>query len=119
MNESAFVEKNKITSEISLWQKNVYYSIGDVVLYKALIYMCIYAHKSLCTLAPSFFTTLLWKFIETNKSNVTNWKVSIFYNIGDVIEYNNIIYTCIRAHLSFFGFEPNITCALWKKIDKK
>ena len=42
------------------------------------------------------------------------WRINISYSIGDRVQYQDILYTCIQAHTSQSDWVPALTPALWK-----
>jgi hypothetical protein len=44
------------------------------------------------------------------------WKPGVFYNAGDEVVFNGLVYVCRQSHTSQTGWEPPNTYALWKRI---
>lgn len=42
------------------------------------------------------------------------WKAGTAYSVGSIVTYSGQSYTCLQAHTSLAGWEPNVTPALWK-----
>ena len=49
---------------------------------------------------------------------VAKWKKNKAYAVGSKVDYKKKIYTCILAHTSATGLEPNTSPTLWTE-DKK
>ena len=41
------------------------------------------------------------------------WAAGVAYEVGDSVTYEGTVYTCIQAHTSQVGWEPNVVPALW------
>ena len=58
----------------------------------------------------------------TQWDNLTNppvegeWAAGVSYNVDDVVTYNAVDYTCIQAHTSQVGWEPDVTASLWTAV---
>ncbi len=49
----------------------------------------------------------------------TQWKEGVFYNAGDVVEYNGAYFMCRQAHTSQSNWAPSVhTLALWLPTQK-
>ena len=44
------------------------------------------------------------------------WRPDEGYNVGDKRRHNGIVYTCLQAHISQIGWEPNVAVSLWAKV---
>ncbi len=44
------------------------------------------------------------------------WSPNVWYNVGDTVTYNGVVYKCIQAHTSLTGWEPPNVPALWQAI---
>lgn len=42
-----------------------------------------------------------------------NWKAVHEYEVGDRVQYNDVLYKCIQAHTSQDSWTPDLTSALW------
>jgi len=73
------------------------YSPGDTVLYKGVIYLAIESHTSDATFLDNadkwaeYVSALAW---------ANDWSPLTRYGIGDIVQYNGIVYKCIAEHTS-------------------
>jgi hypothetical protein len=44
---------------------------------------------------------------------VQPWAPNVAYNVGDLVTYDGVTYSCRQAHTSQVGWEPPNTPALW------
>ncbi len=44
------------------------------------------------------------------------WAPNVWYNVGDTVTYNGVVYQCLQAHTSLTGWEPPNVPALWQAI---
>lgn len=42
---------------------------------------------------------------------------SVAYNVGDRVRHGEYLYKCVQAHTSQPDWEPNLTPALWVRVD--
>ena len=43
------------------------------------------------------------------------WDADCYYNIGDRVRYDDLLYKCVQAHRSQSDWAPDITPALWTR----
>jgi hypothetical protein len=78
------------------WLPSTFYSLGNIVRYSGIVYVCTEEHTSGSTqIDPTKWTTY---FQFDNWS--TDWTVGTIYGIGDIIKYGGIVYRCTVDHLS-------------------
>ena len=46
-----------------------------------------------------------------------NWKVGTYYEIGERIRYEEILYKCIQAHTSQEDWTPDVAVSLFVRVD--
>ena len=44
------------------------------------------------------------------------WKAPFSYALGDRVQYNEVLYKCVQAHLSQSDWTPDVTPALWTVV---
>src|SRR5688572_275384 len=44
-----------------------------------------------------------------------NWASGVTYRIGDLVQYNGIVYECRQDHTSAVGWEPPNVLSLWQR----
>ncbi|MGL4345912.1 MAG: carbohydrate-binding protein, partial [Cellulosilyticaceae bacterium] len=101
------------------WQPGVDYTLGDTVTYDGKTYSCAMAHRALGDWQPPQ-TPALWTVLPGGKvdANGTVWDVQVQYKVTDIVTYNGQTYSCIQAHKSLPGWEPDKTPALWGPFKK-
>ena len=132
---ATYYGKNLIEYTEPEYVVNTTYSIDDRVSYKGKIYINILG----CTgVVPTFATN--WTYVTEDKSlyyaktNEVEWNVATTYAIGDVVWYNDVVYTALQestgmlptetgtwsagATYSFDGFYPENT-TYWTKGDNR
>ena len=83
------------------WASNTSYVVDDVVTVGGKTYICVISNTS-----SSLFTTDLnnvtpyWNLIADGQSWKGSWSNSTYYNLGDMVSYGGIVYTCNTAHTS-------------------
>ena len=45
-----------------------------------------------------------------------NWKTNFVYNMGDRVQFSDLLYKCVQAHTSQDDWTPDITPALWARV---
>ncbi len=58
-------------------------------------------------------TDLFWEH-TTGEGDSSAWAAGVVYSVDDVVEYAGGSYTCIQAHTSQVGWEPDVTPSLWE-----
>lgn len=78
------------------WTPSTFYSLGNIVRYSGIVYVCIEAHTSgLSQIDQSKWTT----YFQFDNWDV-DWTTGTVYGIGDIVKYGGIVYRCIVDHLS-------------------
>lgn len=93
------------------WQAGVVYSVDDVVTYNGLEYICIGEHTSQAGWEPDV-TPSLWS-ENSAEPAAGEWAPDTAYAVNDVVTYNAVEYTCLQAHTSQVGWEPDASPSLW------
>jgi hypothetical protein len=60
-------------------------------------------------------TSALWQ--AAPACNVAPWAQPVAYEVGDIVTYGGFAYQCILAHTSEPGWTPDVTPALWTRIE--
>ena len=91
------------------WQANIPYSIGDIVKYGGVLYICTIPHTS--DSLPAVDSTLVadyglendignWTILAKTTDWKLDWIVNQPYRINDIVKYGGMVYRCITAHIS-------------------
>ena len=83
------------------WEIGTFYSEGDIVKYKGYVYQCITSHTS----SPVYSLGLPinsdnWILYQTTYNWLNQWTVSTYYDLGDVVRENGVVYICTEKHQS-------------------
>jgi hypothetical protein len=78
------------------WLPSTFYSLGNIVRYSGIVYVCTEEHTSGLTQIDQTKWTTYFQFDNWN----TDWTVGTIYGIGDIIKYGGIVYRCTADHLS-------------------
>ena len=78
------------------WQPNTSYSLGNIVQYGGVVYICTVAHTS----GPQEITPANWTTYASFNNWNTSWDVNTVYGIGDLVKYGGIVYRCTANHVS-------------------
>ena len=82
-----------------LWTANTYYSVGNIVRYGGVVYVCTGKHTSATGVNPQI-DLAFWTPLSTFSNWKTNWTPNTVYGIGDVVKYGGIVYNCNTNHIS-------------------
>jgi hypothetical protein len=83
------------------WTVGTFYSEGDIVKYKAYIYQCIQSHVSSPVTAFGLPADAdKWILYQTSVNWLHQWTVSTYYDLGDVVRENGVVYICNTKHQS-------------------
>ncbi len=78
------------------WEPLTQYSLGNIVQYGGLLYICSEAHTS----GANEIDTSKWQiFSRAGKWN-SDWETNTVYGIDDIVKYGGIVYKCIDDHVS-------------------
>lgn len=83
----------------NIWATETYYTPGDIVKFKGYVYECITAHTSTNVVnlgLPSNIPN--WKIVATTYNWLNEWTTNAYYDLGDVVRYNGIVYICSTKH---------------------
>ena len=94
------------------WATTTYYTVGDIVKFEGYLYQCITSHTStnlVNTQLPADIAR--WRLVATTYNWLNEWAAGFYYDLGDVVRYNGIVYICSTKHLSAgtnaLGLEQN------------
>ena len=91
------------------WQPLTAYSLGNIVKYGGVVYVCTTPHTSG---AQEIDITKFDTYANFDKWN-TNWTVNTVYGVGDIVKYGGIVYRCTFNHVSAAttaeGLEANLS----------
>lgn len=83
------------------WTNGVFYSEGDIVKYKGYIYQCINSHSSSPVISLGLpVNSDDWILYQTTYNWLHQWTVSTYYDLGDVVRENGVVYICTEKHQS-------------------
>ena len=96
------------------WTIGTFFSEGDIVKYGGYIYQCITSHTSSPVAALGLPTDSdKWILYQTSYNWLHQWTVSTYYELGDVVRENGVVYICVEKHQSAEtadeGLAANIT----------
>jgi len=78
------------------WQPNTAYSIGNIVKYGGIVYVCTVAHTS----GAEQIDQANWDYYTKFDNWNSNWEIDTVYGEGDIVKYGGIVYRCIENHKS-------------------
>lgn len=101
------------------WIEDMYYEIGDLVVFKGIVYKCIQTHTSHPEYGfPNTTNGILWssdKNVVNTQGPVKMWSPAIAYVSGDNVKFDTCIYVCIKTHLSnIMSSPPHTRESLWR-----
>ena len=83
------------------WAIGTFYSEGDIVKYKGYIYQCINSHTSSPVISLGLPVNADdWILYQTTYNWLHQWTVSTYYDLGDVVRENGVVYICTEKHQS-------------------
>ncbi len=78
------------------WTPSTFYSIGNIIRFGGVVYICTEAHTSgLTTIDLTKWDT----YAQFDNWN-TAWAISTVYGFGDIVKYGGIVYRCVEDHTS-------------------
>ena len=83
------------------WSTETYYTPGDTVKFDGYVYRCVTAHTSTNLVnfrLPADIAN--WTLVATTYDWTNTWMPGTYYDLGDVVKYNGIVYICSAKHLS-------------------
>ena len=78
------------------WQTDELYSLGNIVKFGGIVYVCTVAHTSAGNAIDLTKFTTFSKFDNWN----IQWNPNYAYGVGDLVRYGGIVYRCIVNHVS-------------------
>lgn len=81
------------------WTANTYYSLGNIVRYGGVVYVCTGKHTSASGVNPQI-DLAFWTPLSTFSNWKTNWTPNTVFGVGDVVKYGGIVYSCNTNHIS-------------------
>jgi len=83
------------------WQPQTNFSVGDVVRYNGINYLCVTSHFSASTEDDGLEADQINWIVFTRSDNWRqDWTTEVKYNVNDVVRYGGIVYRCIESHVS-------------------
>ena len=83
------------------WTNETYYTVGDVVKFNGYLYRCITSHTSTNQINLQLVADLSkWEIVATGYNWLNDWEINFYYDLGDIVRYNGIVYICSAAHRS-------------------
>ena len=83
-----------------VWQGNwltaTLYSLGNIVKFGGIVYVCTVAHTSTGNAIDLTKFTTFSKFDNWN----IQWNINYAYGVGDLVRYGGIVYRCVVNHVS-------------------
>ena len=109
-----------------VWQASHTYVADDVVTVGGKSYICVVGHSS----SPAFVTdfedsTPKWNLMADGVQWIGDWSTNHYYNDGDLVRYDGIVYVCNQPHQSNASatsgleadsgkWDPFVTSFFWK-----
>ena len=78
------------------WTPDTYYSLGNIVRFGGVVYVCTTKHTS----GPRLIDLTKWTTYSSVDKWDTAWSTDYAYGVGDVVKYGGIVYRCLTPHLS-------------------
>ena len=78
------------------WLPNTLYSLGNIVKYGGVVYICTVSHTS----GPQELTIENWATYSSFDKWNGDWTVNTVYGLGDIVKYGGIVYRCTFNHVS-------------------
>jgi hypothetical protein len=79
------------------WTPTTKYNLGDIIQYGGRLYLVITDYTSTSVFDDNLGRHSVYAEGQTWKSN---WAAATRYGIGDVVQYNGIVYRCVTGHTS-------------------
>ena len=91
------------------WTPSTFYSIGNIVKYGGVVYICTVPHTS----GLEEIEIDNWLTYSNFDSWNTDWATNTVYGVGDIVKYGGIVYRCTFNHISAAttsdGLEANLS----------
>jgi hypothetical protein len=78
------------------WEPNTFYSLGNIVRYGGIVYVCTDAHTS----GAEEIDSTKWDIFARYANWKNEWETNTVYGIDDIVKYGGITYRCIANHVS-------------------
>lgn len=83
------------------WTNETYYTVGDVVKFNGYLYRCITSHTSTNQVNLQLVADLSkWEIVAAGYNWLNDWEINFYYDLGDIVRYNGIVYICSAVHRS-------------------
>ena len=83
------------------WTNETYYTVGDVVKFNGYLYRCITSHTSTNQINLQLALDLSkWEIVAAGYNWLNDWEINFYYDLGDIVRYNGIVYICSTTHRS-------------------
>ena len=89
------------------WTPNTYYSLGNIVTYGGVVYVCKTNHTSDNSDQPQIDLTK-WDTLSTFAKWDNLWTPNTIYGIGDMVKYGGIVYSCNTNHISAVDYATGL-----------
>ena len=81
------------------WTIGTFFSEGDIVKYGGYIYQCIGSHTSSPVASLGLpINSDKWIIYQTSYNWLNEWAVNTYYELGDVVRENGVVYICNEKH---------------------
>jgi hypothetical protein len=78
------------------WLPSTAYSLGNIVRFAGVVYICTEPHTS----GPRQLDLTKWTTYAQFSNWNSAWQVDTVYGLGDIVKYGGIVYNCILGHIS-------------------
>jgi hypothetical protein len=99
------------------WIPNESVEIGMIREYQGDLYECIQAHVTQADWTPIVVPALWQLHFEDEQDDGSPWRPFESVSVGDIREYQGVLYEVIQAHTTQVGWEPPVVPALWQVVD--
>ena len=83
------------------WLLTTYYTVGDIVKFKGYLYECTASHTSTSIGTIQIVADIAnWKIVATGYNWLNEWLINTYYDLGDIVRYNGVVYMCASPNLS-------------------
>lgn len=97
------------------WQPSTVYSLGNIVSYSGVVYICTEGHTS----GASQIDPTKWDTFARYGKWQNAWQTNTVYGVDDIVKYGGIVYKCNTGHQSaataLLGLENNF--AFWDEVN--
>ena len=115
-----FIVYREAADTVLNWVAGEQVQVGTRRSYDGVTYECVQSHVTQSDWTPPAVPAL-WRVVvdepeEPEEPTVAAWAAYTAYEIGDVVTYNGISYSCRQSHTSLPGWEPDRVPALWLRL---